>query len=269
MKLSNGLTVREVRRLSDDGHQTAVITTNQRLSVFQVAYRMFSRWRQENFFRYMRHEFALDRLCTHEVEPADPQRLVAHPERKKLEQQIRTAQTSLGQLLGRRSLLKPGDTLRVKGRTLDEDEADALLRQREREIERLKARRDALPTKVPLDQTSRSRADRAAGARAQAAHRCLQDDRLSGRVVHGGLGGAVLCAARGRGPQVPTNHLPGHRRSAPRPEAQHPDGPLPRPLQPACYPRLADLCDIFTAEEVCYPGTDLRLHFEAPECHTN
>jgi hypothetical protein len=72
VKLSNGLRVREVRRLTDDGHQTAVITTNERLSTLEVAHSMFSRWRQENFFRYMRHEFALDHLCTNNVEPADP-----------------------------------------------------------------------------------------------------------------------------------------------------------------------------------------------------
>ncbi len=126
--LSNGLRVREVRRLTDDGHQTAVITTHESLSMFQVAHRMFSRWRQENFFRYMRHEFAVDHLCTYTVEPADPKRVVPHPERKRLEQQIRTAQTALGRLTGRRGNLTPGKTLRVNGRTMDEDEVDEELR---------------------------------------------------------------------------------------------------------------------------------------------
>ena len=92
VKLKNGLSVREVRRRCDDGHQTAVITTNERLSLFEVAHSMFSRWRQENFFRYMRQGFALDHLCTHQVEPADPNRLVPHPERHKLDRQIRAAQ---------------------------------------------------------------------------------------------------------------------------------------------------------------------------------
>ena len=41
--------------------------------------RMFSRWQQENFFRYMRHEFALDHLPTTAVEPADPLRSVPNP----------------------------------------------------------------------------------------------------------------------------------------------------------------------------------------------
>ena len=107
VKLKNGLSVREVRRLCEGGHQTAVITTNERFSTFEVAQHMFSRWRQENFFRYMRQEFALDHLCTYHVEPADPKRLVPHPERQKLDRQIRAAQTAVGGLVGRRGALPP------------------------------------------------------------------------------------------------------------------------------------------------------------------
>ena len=152
VKLKNGLRVREVRRLTDNGHQTAVITTNDRLSIFEMAHSMFSRWRQADFFRYVRHEFALDHLCTNNVEPADPKRMVPHPERKKLDRQIRTAQTTLGQLIGRRGELKSGAILRVKDRTLNEDEVDQLLRPRECDIKRLKHRRGALPKEVPLDE---------------------------------------------------------------------------------------------------------------------
>jgi len=152
VKLSNGLRVRELRRLTDDGHQTAVITTNERLSTLEMAHAMFSRWRQENFFRYMRHEFALDHLCTNQVEPADPARLVPHPERQKLARQIAAAQTSLGRLVGRRADLKPEDTLRVNGRTLNEDEVDQLLRHREDNLKRLQERREALPEKVRLEE---------------------------------------------------------------------------------------------------------------------
>ena len=129
-----------------------MITTNEKLSTFEVAQHMFARWRQENFFRYMRQEFALDHLCTYTVEPADPKRLVAHPERQKLDRQIRAARTALGQLVGRRGEMKPGATLRVKGRTLDEDGVDQLLREREDNIKHLQKRRDAFPQQVPLDE---------------------------------------------------------------------------------------------------------------------
>ena len=64
VQLKDGLSVREVLRLAEDGHRTAVITTNERFSTFEVDQRMFSHWRQWNFFRYMRQEFALNHRCT-------------------------------------------------------------------------------------------------------------------------------------------------------------------------------------------------------------
>ena len=50
---------------------------------------MFNRWRQENFFKYLREEFALDALVDYGTEPADPDRLVPNPERKKLNAQLK------------------------------------------------------------------------------------------------------------------------------------------------------------------------------------
>ena len=57
----NGVELREVRRLTDTGHQTSVITTNYKMSTALIALYMFSRWAQENFFRYMRQEYDIDR----------------------------------------------------------------------------------------------------------------------------------------------------------------------------------------------------------------
>ena len=37
----------------------------------EVAYRMFERWCQEKFFRYLRHEYALDALVDYQLEPAN------------------------------------------------------------------------------------------------------------------------------------------------------------------------------------------------------
>ena len=75
--------MREVRRLCGNGHQTSIMTTRRDLATPQVASRMFARWRQENFFRYMRQEYNLDHLCTYATEAADPQRPVPNPQRKK------------------------------------------------------------------------------------------------------------------------------------------------------------------------------------------
>ena len=60
--LSNGLEVREVRHLDGAGHQTSVLATTERLSREAVAAGMFGRWSQENFLKYMREHYALDRL---------------------------------------------------------------------------------------------------------------------------------------------------------------------------------------------------------------
>ncbi|NJK94892.1 MAG: hypothetical protein HC905_08235 [Bacteroidales bacterium] len=48
-----GYVFREVRRLSQNGHQTAIIANNPILQAKEVAGRMFARWSQENFFRYL------------------------------------------------------------------------------------------------------------------------------------------------------------------------------------------------------------------------
>jgi len=88
IKINKNLWLREVRRLSDNGHQTSIITTRQDLNCEQIARRMFFRWNQENFFRYMREEYALDHLVTNDVEPADVERLVPNPEKKEKKKMI-------------------------------------------------------------------------------------------------------------------------------------------------------------------------------------
>lgn len=80
--------MREVRRLCDNGHQTSVMTTRQDIEEIFVAIRMFSRWTQENFFRYMGIEFDFDHLCTYDVEPADPERLVPNPALKEKKKEL-------------------------------------------------------------------------------------------------------------------------------------------------------------------------------------
>lgn len=90
--------MREIRRLCDNGHQTSVMTTRQDIGIREVAERMFARWRQENFFRYMRHEFNLDHLCTYDIEAVDPEQLIANPERKKLKKKLAKFRNDLGKL---------------------------------------------------------------------------------------------------------------------------------------------------------------------------
>jgi transposase len=96
--LKGKLRLRQVTRLCDGGHQTNVITSRWDLRDIEVAYRMFERWRQENFFKYMREEFLLDALVDYQVEPEDPTRIIPNPERRALDKEIRAARADLAKL---------------------------------------------------------------------------------------------------------------------------------------------------------------------------
>jgi hypothetical protein len=96
--LKGKLRLRQVTRLCDGGHQTNVITSRWDLRDIEVAYRMFERWRQENFFKYMREEFLLDALVDYQIEPEDPTRTIPNPERKALDNEIQAARAEVAKL---------------------------------------------------------------------------------------------------------------------------------------------------------------------------
>ncbi|MEK6716150.1 MAG: putative transposase, partial [candidate division NC10 bacterium] len=47
--LGGKLRLRQVTRLAQDGHQTPILTSRRDLPAVEIAFRMFERWRQENF----------------------------------------------------------------------------------------------------------------------------------------------------------------------------------------------------------------------------
>src|SRR5260370_19274875 len=80
--LNRTLRLRQVTRLTETGHQTPMVTSRWDLRAIVVAHRMFERWRQENFFKYLREEYLIDALSDYQVEPDDPSRSVPNPARK-------------------------------------------------------------------------------------------------------------------------------------------------------------------------------------------
>ena len=62
VRLNGGPEVRQIRRLLDTGRQVPLVTTDFAMAMERAAGALFSRWAQENFFRYMREEFNLDAL---------------------------------------------------------------------------------------------------------------------------------------------------------------------------------------------------------------
>jgi hypothetical protein len=96
--LKGKLRLRQVTRLTDTGHQTPILTSRWDLKDIVIAYRMFERWRQENFFKYLREEYLIDALVDYQVEPDDPTRSVPNPAWKKADREVKLARVALAKL---------------------------------------------------------------------------------------------------------------------------------------------------------------------------
>jgi hypothetical protein len=77
--LSNGLWVREIRQRSEGGSQSSILCTDYRGEAPRAAACLFARWCQENFFKYMREHYHLDRLIEYGCEPLPDTTRVVNP----------------------------------------------------------------------------------------------------------------------------------------------------------------------------------------------
>ncbi len=156
--LGGKLRLRQVTRLSDNGHQTPVLTSRRDLSAAEVAFRMFGRWRQENFFKYLREEYALDALVDYEVVPDDPRREVPNPKRVALKVKLDQARAEFERLTaeyGAEAFISPERSrptmrgFKVAQRKLAERMREAFDR-----MVALEEKRSAMPQKVPVEQVA-------------------------------------------------------------------------------------------------------------------
>jgi len=89
------LWVREIRKLTDNGHQTSLISTAYKLDNSSLATRMFTRWCQENFFRYMLQHFDLDALNEHGTCDLSGTEKVVNPTWRELDRNKRSVTAKL------------------------------------------------------------------------------------------------------------------------------------------------------------------------------
>src|SRR6516162_10144105 len=68
--------------------QIHALTSRTDLAAGEVCWRLTSRWREENYFRYARTHFALDALDSHAATPDDPAGLAPNPGRKAAPAQV-------------------------------------------------------------------------------------------------------------------------------------------------------------------------------------
>jgi len=89
--LIDGLSLREIRVLTGTGHQTAIVTTNKVITAREVALNMFSRWGQENYFKYMIANYDFDKMISYGVETIDENKEVVNPPHRVIKYQIKKA----------------------------------------------------------------------------------------------------------------------------------------------------------------------------------
>jgi len=272
LRVAKGFRVREVRRLCDDGHQTSVVTTRTDLPIETVALRMFSRWQQENFFRYMRQEFALDRLPTTAVEAADPQRSVPNPPVKATRRElarVKAELTKAEQAYGQKVHENPEQKVRtVRGFKISHTELGRKINELRATCEQLEADLKTLPKRVPVHETM----DGVPIVKLERERKILTDTfKMVAYRAETQLANLV-------GPLLPYREDQARkfmRRVFELPADLLPDyeqGLLRVHLHSMTTSRdnhaLAELCSVLNELAVYYPGTDLRLVLETTQTPT-
>jgi predicted nucleic acid-binding Zn-ribbon protein len=151
--LGGKLWVREIRKLTESGHQTSVLSTDYRSDPEPMAAAMFARWSQENFFRYMREHYGLDRLVDYSLEEIPDTTKVVNPEYRRLDGQVRSKQGHLTRKLAAFSALGLKGEIEPKKVAAFEQKKAALQEQIEgltQELEELKAQRKAVPHHITV-----------------------------------------------------------------------------------------------------------------------
>jgi len=83
---------RRVPARGGGNRQIHALTSRTDLAAGEVCWRLTSRWREENYFRYARTHFALDALDCYAAAPDDPDRKVPNPAKKTAAAQVRRAE---------------------------------------------------------------------------------------------------------------------------------------------------------------------------------
>ena len=249
----------------DSTRQIHILTTRGDLPVEQVIYRMGSRWRQENYFRYARMHFDLDSHDAYATTEDDPTRLVPNPAKKKAHTQLLAARARYDRALASTDAAflqamspPPGQTATITN--TDHDKLTAGLRAAEADLDTAQGAHRAVPARLPLGQVNPgqqvldiqtkliSHAIRIAAFNTATA--LARDIR-----VHTGYARAnheahalIRQALTGSGDIDPGNGTLTVRLD-------------PLPTQRATT-AIAQLCEHLTATKTRYPGTNLTLHYE-------
>jgi transposase len=147
------LWMREVRILREDGRQTPILTNRQDLSAVMVAYRIFQRWRQENYFKYAAEEFALDALVEYGAEEVSEATDCRNPQWLRLTRRLKETRAEMARLqkaLGEEAAAND-EAARptMRGFKIAHAELRQQIQKCEAQIERLMEQRKRTPKRIP------------------------------------------------------------------------------------------------------------------------
>lgn len=147
------LWMREVRVWRDAGRQTPILTNRQDLSAVMVAYRIFFRWRQENYFKYMAEEFALDALVEYGAEDVPETTDCRNPQWLRLTRRLKEARADVKRLegeLGKEAEVNAEATRpTMRGFKIAHAELREQLHKAEAKVEQLLRKRKQIPARIP------------------------------------------------------------------------------------------------------------------------
>jgi len=147
------LWMREVRVAREDGRQTPILTNRQDLSAVRVAYRMFHRWRQENYFKYAAEEFALDALVEYGAEDVSEAVDRRNPQWLRLTRRLKEARAEVARFqseLGKEAAANHEATrATMRGFKIAHAGLREQLQKAEARVQRLLEQRQKTPQRIP------------------------------------------------------------------------------------------------------------------------
>lgn len=152
---NEGSGLREIRRLTSHGTQTAIVTSNRVTPMARIAGSMFSRWCQENYFRYASQQFGIDRLAGYSLDAPPVTTTLVNPAWRTSDAEVRRLRSDLTRRCAERgSIVLPPNanerTLAAYQQRMGElNEAINAITEK---LVSARAARKKEPKRIPLDQ---------------------------------------------------------------------------------------------------------------------
>lgn len=259
--LKPGIWVREVRELNEDGTQCSIVTTHRKMDLTRVAASIGARWSQENYLKYMREHFGLDRLIEYGTTPLPDTTTVINPAHRRLDQEVRRVRatlTRLRALFGAHVLPEQPSSEQVQAFEWEGGKLREKVQAQEAALRTLLEQRKATPRKVTLKELPE--AERFTQLRPESKH-FIDTIKMIAYRAESAMAGQLadhlsrqddLRALLRRLFKTSVNLRPDLQAQTLTVEVHR----LGSPLQDAA---IQQLCVLFTETETVFPTTQLRL----------